>query len=620
MTRWIAFAAMVLCLSAGPLAAQQEAYTQKRAELEPGDHEGLFELGMWCLGRGGPMERYARACFEDLLDAPGDVRDRATYRLALWHLNRGRGFADAKLGVDLLARVASRGAEIPAGRDLGFRRETVAARKRDLIEKAQRALVAGNVESAARILNEARRLPFGKASGEYDLDDARILDNIARALAEAERAWKKFADPKLPVDCPKCNGTGFQKCPKCKGKGEIRVKTDPKRVLTPEGFKYEPGKWVTRKCAHCGGSGKIPCKACRATGVDFDLLPKGRKRDWYRFGMWIESNAEREDPILAVERVFQEVVDHQLKVPASLDASIRFPLIPPTREKMDVASLKRYWEQATPKDKLDFLRSITILSARWMEPFFFQARSRQTLGVKEPFADRPRLVPLPPEIVGSDPVAFQNRWVSVIGEIQGKNLRGFWPEDVSWIQLRGRQGSHNLQILVWKPAAREKHRILSEMHRDFGYLRRFLWTYPFTLEEQIDKLRSGTKVVLYGRTIFESGGYPSHALEVWSVDPVSDRRGLKAPDGPPPDPEAFSDLSARAACLHQKAMDTLRRAGDDEDARETARGAALACLRDAIDLYQRAMVSDPDDGVLQESHAETLHALHAILRGEDWPR
>ncbi|MHC5081681.1 MAG: zinc finger-like domain-containing protein, partial [Planctomycetota bacterium] len=414
--RWILLPCLAFICLISPLWAQDEEFKKRRTALKPEDHEGLFQLGMWCLSLGGPLEKRARECFEDLLHTPGDVRDRAAFRLALWHLNRGRGYADHRLGIDLLASLAGRGAKVPASRELEGRKPIFAVKKREMVEGAMRALVAGKVIGASKTLAQARRLPFGRASGEPDLGDEALFGNIARALADSEREAKRFADPNLSIACPKCAGSGFAPCKTCEGKGKVRKKTPPRRELTKDGLRYVPGKWVTVKCGKCAGGGKLACTTCRATGMDFKLCDEEMRQTFLRFGTWLKNLSASKEPNKAVRRAFEETIEARLRAPAALKASLSFPLIPPTREKMDLASLKTHWETASVKDKYKLIRGISILSARWLEPFFFHSESRRTLGVKEPFREKTLTVPLPPEVVGADPFAFRNRWVRVVGK------------------------------------------------------------------------------------------------------------------------------------------------------------------------------------------------------------
>jgi len=615
---WAVILAVLLGL--GVVWGRDDEYQKRREALGPSDHEGLFELGMWCLNRGGALDKGARECFEDLLGAPPEVRDRAAHRLALWHLARGRGFADQQLGVELLAELVRRGAQVPASKELDARRVTIAARKRELVEKAMRALVGGHLGTAARTLNDARRLPFGQNTGDPELASARIFDSLARAWADSETEAKRFADPKLPIKCPKCSGSGFEPCPVCKGKGTVTRKTPPTRVLTEDGLKYVPGKTVTVKCARCQGEKKIPCGKCRVTGLDFSALSDDLRKDFFRFGNWLKNLSGNKEPRRAVERAFEETVDTRLRVPASLEAKVSFQLIPPTREKMDLARLGQFWEQASEKQKHELIRGITVLSARWLEPFFFHSSSRKTLGVKEPFAQRARTVPLAPEILGADPVLYDNRWVSVAGEVKDKQGKGPWTDDMHWIDLKGEEGTHNLRFFVWKEKSREKHKILSELHKDFQYLKRFLWTYPFNLEEEISQLGNGSIVVMYGRFVHAPGRHPSQAVEVWAIDEAAERRKINPPRTTPADPASGETEAHKAALYHARALDLLRGAGTDEKARDEARPGVLEALRESIDFYQRAMAETPDDFVVQESHARTLRLLHAILAGGWWPR
>ncbi|MHC4599521.1 MAG: zinc finger-like domain-containing protein [Planctomycetota bacterium] len=617
--RRAAVAVIALGILTSSLSAQDEAYKARRAALKEGDHESLLELGIWCLGRGGTLDKRARECFEDLFAVEGDVRDRAVYRLALWHLNRGCGYADLQHGVHLLAELARKGTDIPASREVEVRKQLYVPKKREMVEKAMRTLVRGQVGVAARILAEARRLPFGRASGEPDLDASAIYDSIARALADSEREAKRFADPKLPIDCPKCSGSGFEPCKTCKGKGTIRTKTKGRRVMTDEGLKYEEGKWVTVKCAKCQGSGKKVCPTCRAVGVDFSLCDEKRKRNYIRFGTWLKNLSSYSEPRRAVEMAFEEVVKTKLNVPASLAARVRFPLIPPTREKMDLASLKAFWEKATQKDKYDLIRGITVLAARWLEPFFFHAGSRKTLGVKEPFLEKNRVVPLPPEVIGADPHAFANRWVRVVGEVDSNRAKGPWMDDLIWISLNGGEGGHNLRFFIWNSESREKHRILSEINKEFTYLKRFLWTYPFQIEDDLRLCRRNSQVVLYGRMIHRPGAYPSQAVEVWSIDVLTKGKKVHPPKEAPPDPTGGGSIEGRAALYHARALDIMRAAGNDEVLRKEARAKALEALREAIDFYQRALTTNSEDLVLQEGHARTLHLLYRVLEGGWWP-
>lgn len=609
--------AAVFLLVAAAAVAQDDDYLSRRAALTEGDHEALFELGMWCLNRGGSLDGRARECFEDLLGAPGAVRDRAAWRLALWHLNRGRGYADARIGVELLADLVRRGSEVPAARDLEAQRLTLGAQKRDETDKARRSLGAGHVLAAARALAQVRRLPFGEGTGDADLGDRALFDLIARAQSHAESEAARYDDPKLPVACPKCAASGFEDCGTCKGKGTVTQKTKGVRVLTENGLEYRPGKVVTVKCGSCGGSGKEPCKTCRATGMDASLFDEDARRNIIRFGGWLKSLSSTKDPVRAVERAFEETVDSRLRAPAALKASVAFPLVPPVRAKMDVAALEQFWKDAADKEKIDLLRGITLLSARWLEPFFFQAHSRKTLGVKEPFREKAYTVPLPPEIVAADPDGFDDQWVRVFGEIESVRAQGPWPDDVAWITVKGEGGPHNLKFFLWREKSREKHAILSELHKDFQHLKRSLWTYPFTLETEVARLPVGMLAVFYGRTVKAPGFSPSHAVELWAVEPVADRARVVPPKTAPLDPATGETRAEKAALHHGRALDALRSTGPDA---ADARTRALADLRAAIEHYQAALAEEPEDVVLQESHARTLDLLHRLLAGKSWPR
>jgi hypothetical protein len=162
--------------------------------------------------------------------------------------------------------------------------------------------------------------------------------------------------------------------------------------------------------------------------------------------------------------------------------------------------------------------------------------------------------------------------------------------------------------------------VLPELHAEFEYLKRFAWTYPYSLESEIRKLKPGTVLVLYGRMLLQEGRYPSQALEVWGVDAATDgAKALPAKDAPPPaGPDAAP--GERAALLHWKALQELRSAPADANGRVAPRWRALEALRAAADLYEQALAEKPDDVVLQESHAQNLWVLHTVLSGKWWPK
>jgi hypothetical protein len=596
------------------LRAGNPEYERKLKEIQPGDHEAIFKLALWCVGMDEELKRRGRDHFEDLVFQAGEPwASKAKYRLGLFALTRGKLFTDLKRAGRYLKEAAEAGNEA-ATRRLEELRQAHDENKSRLVEKANGFLAKRRFDLAVKILDDAYRLPLGDGS----LSDRSLLERLAHAYREMGKELSRLDLKEVVPTCSTCGGTGYMECKKCKGTGKVKGKTPDELVTGVDGSKYKKGGEVEMKCPYCKATGGKICSGCAGLGLNMALLPAALGKNLRSMATSLKRLEKRKDPWDAIRKTWEKVVALRLHIPAGFKVEgVKGDdgLVPPDDSRVDRKSLEKMWEGFSEVDKHKFLLSFSVRAASYLRSVFLHDSGRKSLAEKAPYDLATSRIPFDVAPVAAFPEIFHDRWIAVRGKLLRKRSRRgknevVWEDDsLKRLDLKG-PGHTNLCCIYWTAEGREKHTLLAKLKagRQFDYLEKFVWAYKYPdVSEKVEEIKRDSEVILFGRFIHNPLGTEPALLEIWDLDLVKEEksRSVTVFPGPavrlplneatvPPGKLAGYYLSRGLGTLRDEVFNKARRRRRGDEAREAEerraelRAAALKDFRRSRDLLEGA--------------------------------